>query len=160
MLTPRPCCQLTSGCMVLSPGWDLPLVMGHLGGQMKLRLDECFLYYGYGALWRHWQLHIDSLLSRRPTSAVVLFPLSGTRGENTELWILAGISVSSYTFQAKHEFDLRGRDGIMLLNVFIWVINLFTPFHGVTKGEASTSHTRKINIFANCKLRYIRQLWS
>lgn len=37
----------------LSPGWDLPLVMGHLGGQMKLRLDECFVYYGYGALWRH-----------------------------------------------------------------------------------------------------------
>lgn len=37
----------------LSPEWDLPLVMGHLGGQMKLRLDECFVYYGYGALWRH-----------------------------------------------------------------------------------------------------------
>lgn len=37
----------------LSPGWDLPLVMGHLGGQMKLRLDECFVYYEYGALWRH-----------------------------------------------------------------------------------------------------------
>ena len=37
----------------LSPGWDLPLVMGHLGGQMKLRLDEGFVYYGYGALWRH-----------------------------------------------------------------------------------------------------------
>ncbi|KAK2891835.1 hypothetical protein Q8A73_017500 [Channa argus] len=37
----------------LSPGWDLPLVMGHLGGQMKLRLDECFVYYEYGTLWRH-----------------------------------------------------------------------------------------------------------
>lgn len=37
----------------LSPGWDLPPVMGHLGGQMKLRLDEGFVYYGYGALWRH-----------------------------------------------------------------------------------------------------------
>lgn len=37
----------------LSPGWDLPQVMGHLGGQMKLRLDECFVYYEYGALWRH-----------------------------------------------------------------------------------------------------------
>lgn len=62
----------------LSPGWDLPLVMGHLGGQMKLRLDEGFVYYEYGALWRHWQLHIDSLLSRRPTSAVVLFLLLRT----------------------------------------------------------------------------------
>lgn len=72
----------------LSPGWDLPLVMGHLGGQMKLRLDECFVYYGYGALWRHWQLHIDSLLSRRPTSAVVLFLLSRTQRTNKELWIL------------------------------------------------------------------------
>ena len=72
----------------LSPGWDLPLVMGHLGGQMKLRLDECFVYYGYGALWRHWQLHIDSLLSRRPTSAVVLSLLSRTQRTNTELWIL------------------------------------------------------------------------
>ncbi|MEQ2162995.1 hypothetical protein GOODEAATRI_025747, partial [Goodea atripinnis] len=37
----------------LSPGWDLPPVMGHLGGQMKPRLDEGFVYYGYGALWRH-----------------------------------------------------------------------------------------------------------
>lgn len=63
----------------LSPGWDLPLVMGHLGGQMKPRLDEGFVYYGYGALWRHWQLHIDSLLSRRPTSAVVLILLSKTQ---------------------------------------------------------------------------------
>lgn len=69
----------------LSPGWDLPLVMGHLGGQMKLRLDECFVYYGYGALWRHWQLHIDSLLSRRPTSAVVLSVLSHTENKRRAL---------------------------------------------------------------------------
>lgn len=85
----------------LSPGWNLPLVMGHLGGQMKLRLDECFVYYGYGALWRHWQLHIDSLLSRRPTSAVVLSPLSRTQRTNTELWILAGFSVTCFRFKAK-----------------------------------------------------------
>lgn len=78
----------------LSPGWDLPQVMGHLGGQMKLRLDECFVYYEYGALWRHWQLHIDSLQSRRPTSALVLFLLFRTQRTNTELWIWAGFSFS------------------------------------------------------------------
>lgn len=88
----------------LSPGWDLPLVMGHLGGQMKLRLDECFVYYGYGALWRHWQLHIDSLLSRRPTSAVALFPLFRAQRTNGELWILVGFSVTYF----KQNLYLKG----------------------------------------------------
>lgn len=59
---PLPCVDPTAmlpahiwlrGAAALGPGWDLPLVMGHLGGQMKPRLDECFVYYGYGALWRH-----------------------------------------------------------------------------------------------------------
>lgn len=154
----------------LSPGWDLPPVMGHLGGQMKLRLDECFVYYGYGALWRHWQLHIDSLLSRRPTSAVVLFLLFRTQRTNTAMnigWILCLLpQVLSKTLICKNEerwCSVLFFFWLKTSNVFSLVINLLNTVYRIDKNVNSavrescrTTHTYKKFIFSNCNLPNIR----
>lgn len=139
----------------LSPGWDLPLVMGHLGGQMNRRL--CFVYYGYGALWRHWQLHIDSLLSRRPSSAVVLFLLFRTLRKKRQSLCYRRFSVTPWLERMRKDHTVFFF--CWKLNLYSLVINLLMLFNRMIKcqGEASGAYAyEKKNIFSNYNLLNIR----